>query len=126
VVVCTAGMLEGGPVMYYLGEAYSDPRSRLLLTGYQVEDTNGRLALETGRVELDGRTVTLRCKLEQFDFSAHADQTGLLTMVERSLKAGCERVITMHGDRCPQMAEWVRQECGVDAHAPQNGEELTV
>jgi len=35
-------MLNGGPVLYYLSRLYKDPKSKILLTGYQVEGTNGR------------------------------------------------------------------------------------
>ncbi|MDD3874585.1 MAG: MBL fold metallo-hydrolase, partial [Methanosarcina sp.] len=45
VIVTTAGMLNGGPILYYLSRLYKDPKSKVLLTGYQVEGTNGRLAL---------------------------------------------------------------------------------
>jgi len=126
VVVCTAGMLDGGPVQHYLRDVHSDPRSMVLLTGYQVEDTNGRMALETGQVLLDDRIVKLKCGLEQYDFSAHADQSGIERVIKNSLERGCEKVICMHGDRCQEMAEWVRNEFDVEAHAPVNGDELTV
>ena len=39
-------MLNGGPVLYYLKKKYKDPKSKIILTGYQVEGTNGRMALE--------------------------------------------------------------------------------
>src|SRR2546430_13041284 len=42
VIVTTSGMLDGGPVLRYLEVIREDPRSAVLLTGYQVEGTNGR------------------------------------------------------------------------------------
>ncbi len=60
VIVTTAGMLNGGPVLYYLSRLYKDPRSKVLLTGYQVEGTNGRLALEHGFIETTADILTLK------------------------------------------------------------------
>ena len=37
VIVTTAGMLNGGPVLHYIGRKYKDPKSKIILTGYQVE-----------------------------------------------------------------------------------------
>jgi putative mRNA 3-end processing factor len=126
VVVCTAGMLNGGPVLHYLDEIYNNPRSKVLLTGYQVEETNGRMALETGRLELDRGIVNLQCELEQFDFSAHADETGLEQLITRSMDAGCEDIVFMHGDRCQDMAQEMGERFGIYTHAPVNGDELSL
>ncbi|WP_440948831.1 hypothetical protein ACSAZL_10470 [Methanosarcina sp. T3] len=54
VIVTTAGTLNGELAMYYLSRLYRDPDSRILLTGYQVETTNGRLALEHRMIETNG------------------------------------------------------------------------
>lgn len=56
-IVCTSGMLDGGPALWYLEELASDPKNAILLTGFQVEGTNGRMLLEQGRVEIGGSTV---------------------------------------------------------------------
>src|SRR6266487_5493897 len=42
VIVTTSGMLDGGPVLRYIEEIREDPRSAILLKGYQEEGTKGR------------------------------------------------------------------------------------
>ncbi|KPQ40910.1 MAG: mRNA 3-end processing factor [Candidatus Methanoperedens nitroreducens] len=64
IIVTSAGMLNGGPVLYYIDEIFDDPKSKIHLTGYQAEDTNGRRALESRYIENGKRTVRLNCKLE--------------------------------------------------------------
>lgn len=48
VIVTTAGMINGGPIINYIQRLRSDPKSSIILTGYQVEGTNGRLLMEKG------------------------------------------------------------------------------
>ncbi|WP_174590191.1 MBL fold metallo-hydrolase [Methanocella conradii] len=126
VVVTTAGMLNGGPVLYYLKQIYDDPHDKLILTGFQVEGTNGRMALDTNTVEVDGEVLPLRCKLEQYSFSAHSGDSELKAIVKHMCDKGTEKVFCVHGDNTEAFAEWVRSEIGVDAYAPRLGEEYTV
>ncbi|MBN2109628.1 MAG: MBL fold metallo-hydrolase [Methanosarcinaceae archaeon] len=126
VIVTTAGMLNGGPVMYYLKKLYNDPRSRMLITGYQVEGTNGRMAVDNGVIEIDGVIQQLGIKIEQYDFSAHCGERELKVIVSEFCDRGTEHVFTVHGDDTEGFAEWIRTETGVDAHAPELGEEFDI
>jgi putative mRNA 3-end processing factor len=126
VVVTTAGMLNGGPVLYYLQHMYDDPKDKLILTGFQVEGTNGRMALDTSTLEVDGEILPLRCKLEQYSFSAHSGDSELKAIVKHMCDKGTENVFCVHGDHTEEFAEWVKQEIGVNAFAPRLGEEYIV
>ncbi len=121
-VVTTAGMLNGGPALYYISKLYNDEKSKIILTGYQVEGTNGDMALKKGVLNLGVKTVKLRMKVEQYDFSAHADDEQLKEYVRRVADRGAEVVFTIHGEDSESMAEWVREEIGVEAFAPKNGD----
>jgi putative mRNA 3-end processing factor len=122
VVVTTAGMLNGGPILYYLSKLYKDPKSKILLTGYQVEGTNGRMALEHRVIETREDVLTLKLKIEQYDFSAHSGDRELKKTVKNFCNKGTERVFVMHGDKTEVFAQWISDEIGVDAYAPANGE----
>ena len=122
VIVTTAGMLNGGPALHYLSRLYKDPKSKIMLTGYQVEGTNGRLALKHGVIETEGDVLTLKPKIEQYDFSAHSGDGELKKLVKDFCKKGTERVFVMHGEKTEVFAQWISDEIGVDAYAPANGE----
>lgn len=122
VIVTTAGMLNGGPALHYLSRLYKDPKSKILLTGYQVEGTNGRLALEHGIIETREDVLTLKPKIEQYDFSAHSGDSELKKLVKDFCKKGTDRVFVMHGEKTEIFAQWISEEIGVDAYAPANGE----
>jgi putative mRNA 3-end processing factor len=122
VVVTTSGMLSGGPAMTYIPEIRSNPTNKVTLTGYQVEGTPGRELLERGRAEFGGRVLPVSARVEQYDFSAHADRSGLLSFLDAYRD---RRVLVNHGDRCVAFAEELTGE-GFDATAPDLGDAVTV
>ncbi|CAJ35321.1 MBL fold metallo-hydrolase [Methanocella arvoryzae] len=126
VVVTTAGMLNGGPVLTYLKKIYDNPKNKVILTGYQVENTNGRTALNTGTMDLDGEIVKLRCQLEQYSFSAHSGESELKAIVKHMVDRGTTDVFCVHGDRTEEFAAWIRQEYDVNAYAPKIGDEYLI
>ena len=126
VIVTTSGMLNGGPVLYYLKKIHEDPKSKVLLTGYQIEGTNGRRLIEEGCVEADGEVVKVNLQVEQYDFSAHAGDSELKELVSRFYRNGTGIIFTVHGDNTEGFATWLREKYGCDAISPKNGEEFTI
>lgn len=128
VVVTTAGMLNGGPVLYYLGRIHDDPKSKVLLTGYQIEGTNGRKLLNEGCVQGDNGTIKVDAKVGQYDFSAHAGDSDLKKVVSRFCRNGTEVVFTVHGDSANtnEFAAWIRENLDCRGIAPKNGEEFVI
>jgi putative mRNA 3-end processing factor len=126
VIVTTAGMLNGGPVLYYLKRIHEDPKSKVLLTGYQIAGTNGRRLVEEGCVETNGEIVTVSAGVEHYDFSAHAGDSELKRLVSRFCKRGTEVVFMVHGERTGDFAAWTRDNFGCEAIAPSNGEEFII
>lgn len=96
IIITTAGMLEGGPVLYYIRELGDDPRNRIILTGYQVEGTNGRRLLEKNKIYIDGKVYSPRAKITKHSFSGHAGKDELLELVK---KVNPKKVICVHGDK---------------------------
>ncbi|MDR0523848.1 MAG: MBL fold metallo-hydrolase [Candidatus Methanoplasma sp.] len=95
VIVTTGGMLDGGPVLGYIRELKDDPKSAILLVGYQAEDTNGRMLMEQGCMAIDGEVVKVSCEVQKFDFSAHAGHDELVRFVR---KCDPENVVIMHSE----------------------------
>lgn len=126
IIVTSAGMLNGGPVLYYISRIYDDPRSKIHLTGYQVEGTNGRRALESGIIENNSDIIHLNCNLELFDFSAHCGDTQLKELVKEFCDNGTHTVLTVHGDNTEGFSDWIKEEIGVRSEAPVNGETIHI
>ena len=121
-IVTTSGMLSGGPAMNYVPLIRSNPTNKITLTGYQVQGTPGRDLVETGSAEIDGRVMPVAARVEQYDFSAHADRDGLRSFVDDY--EGCE-ILVNHGDRCAAFVADLAAD-GIDAAAPEVGETVTV
>ncbi len=121
-IITTSGMLSGGPAMSYIPEIRANPTNKITMTGYQVEGTPGRQLLETGSAEIDGQIMPISAQVEQYDFSAHADRTGLLEFLESYRETP---LLINHGDRCEAFAEELREK-GYEARAPELGISLEV
>ncbi|MEA1907194.1 MAG: MBL fold metallo-hydrolase, partial [Euryarchaeota archaeon] len=98
VVVTTAGMLNGGPALHYINKLHDDRYSKILLTGYQVEGTNGYHALKHHHITIGKRVLRLGMKVEQYDFSAHCGDSELKKIVRGFCDLGGELVFVMHGN----------------------------
>jgi len=120
VIVTTSGMLDGGPVVSYIEAAREDPKNAILLTGYQVEGSNGRKLLDSGTMEFHGVVEKVECEVIKYDFSAHAGHDELVGFAK-----GCspEKVVLCHGDHREPLAEALRKE-GFEVHTPGNGEKF--
>ncbi len=95
IIVTTGGMLDGGPVLTYLKTLKDDPKNAILLVGYQAEDTNGRMLMEKGCIDLDGEIVNVACEVQKFDFSAHAGHDQIVEFIKA---CDPENVIIMHSE----------------------------
>ncbi|MBN2478589.1 MBL fold metallo-hydrolase [Candidatus Micrarchaeota archaeon] len=117
-IVTTAGMMEGGPVLNYLFNVL--PNSKVIFSGYNVEGTNGWRLLNHGKIIRDGYELDVDLPVEYLDFSAHAGRDELLAFIK---KANPEKVILVHGDQTEKFAKELR-EMGFDAVAPQIGDSI--
>jgi putative mRNA 3-end processing factor len=122
IIVTTSGMLDGGPVLTYLDNIRDDPKSAVLLTGYQVEGSNGRKLLETGMMDFAGVTERVECEVLKYDFSAHAGHDDLLAFAKA---CSPEKVVLMHGDHRELLAEDLRM-AGFEVLLPRNGEKFAL
>tara|TARA_Y100000310_G_scaffold59310_1_gene54660 strand:- start:2535 stop:3800 length:1266 start_codon:yes stop_codon:yes gene_type:complete len=96
IILCTSGMMQGGSVYAYLPEIYNDPNSRIMLTGFQVDETPGRTLLNTGKINIDGLNVKVKAEVQHYDFSAHAGKEELFAAIKQ---LNPEKVICVHGDK---------------------------
>jgi putative mRNA 3-end processing factor len=122
IIITTSGMLEGGPVGTYMRALARDPRNAILLTGYQVEGTNGRRLMDERMVEFDGEVVKVEAQMEYFDFSSHAGHRDLVRFVQR---CDPENVVVMHSANPELLAEDPELE-GYNFILPVTGEPFTL
>jgi putative mRNA 3-end processing factor len=121
VIVTTGGMLDGGPVLYYVGELYRDANSSIYLTGFQVDGSNGRRLLDEGTLLVDETVIRPSCEVIKFDFSAHAGHSDLVRVAKESR---AETVVLMHGDHREALRDALESFCHVVL--PDNGKSFSI
>jgi metallo-beta-lactamase family protein len=112
VIVSASGMCEGGRVLHHLKHNIEDPRSTILIAGYQAADTLGRRLVERRpEVCILGRMVSLKAEVVVLnELSSHADHSGLVRSLEPSAQTA-QKVRPVHGEmeRAQQLAEALRR-----------------
>jgi putative mRNA 3-end processing factor len=126
VIITTGGMLDGGPILYYLDHLRNDPKSGIALTGYQVHGTNGRRLMDDGTVDFDtrepGKSIhRVNCEVRHFDFSAHA---GHKDLVHFARNTGAGDIVLFHGDHREDLVQDLSAFAKV--HLPMRGEHFTI
>jgi putative mRNA 3-end processing factor len=126
VIISPAGMLVGGNAVFYLQELAFDKKNGIALVSYQGEGTPGRKLLDTGKVMIPGRERKSEAQVRQFEFSGHSDRSALFDLIKKI--KGNPKVLTVHGDgqSCIKFAQEIHERFGLDAHAPQLGEVVSV
>jgi metallo-beta-lactamase family protein len=123
-IIAASGMATGGRILHHLRRRLPDPRTTVLLVGYQASGTRGRSLQDGARtVRMFGEDVAVRARVETVHgLSAHADADGLLAWLRTA--TGRPRVFVVHGDARPAatLAERVRRELGWEAVVPAHGD----
>lgn len=131
IVLATAGMMNGGPVMEYFKSWASDPNSALVFVGYQAEGTIGR-KIQRGwkSIPLNERgnalNIDVNLSIETCDgFSGHSDRMQLMNYVD-NLDPKPERIIVGHGEefKCQDLASSLHKRFGIETRAPMNLETI--
>jgi len=127
IVISASGMATGGRVLHHLQQRLPDPRTTVLLPGYQAAGTRGRALQDGARtVRIHGRDVPVRATVETLDgLSAHADQDEILRWLEGFERPPRETYV-VHGE--PSAAEalvaTIRERFGWSVQAAKDGEEV--
>jgi putative mRNA 3-end processing factor len=119
VIVSTAGMLEGGPALGYLNEL--PPNSKIVLSGYQVEGSNGRYLLDDGKIKDQHGTgfLSVDIDVEYVDFSAHAGRSEIIRFIKGT---NAQKVVIVHSDYAKELASELKDEEGFDSVSIKTGE----
>ncbi|GAA3621621.1 hypothetical protein GCM10022223_43140 [Kineosporia mesophila] len=105
VIVATSGMMApGSPAATWAEWILPDPRSALLISGYQDAESAGaeliRLAEQNSATfDLGGQRIDVRANVAKFALSAHADRKGLGQIVT---EVGPRQTMLVHGLRSSQ------------------------
>lgn len=124
VIIAGSGMSEGGRILHHERRYLPDPKSTLLIIGYQTQNTLGRRLLDGAQeIKMFGEHVQVRAQIKAIGgYSAHADQAGLLRWVGEI--KNIKKVFVVQGEAGPAsvLAGKIKGELEVEAEVPQAGE----
>ncbi|MCS7094770.1 MAG: MBL fold metallo-hydrolase [Thaumarchaeota archaeon] len=126
VVITPAGMLKGGPAVYYAKSIASDPRSSITLVSFQVPGSAGAKLLEDGVLYFDNGPLKFNGRVSQFKLSAHAGRQELHDYLRRVAEGS--KTFTIHGEpeSCEELASWVTSEVGAEGINPVKGQRYEI
>jgi putative mRNA 3-end processing factor len=125
VIISPAGMLKGGPAVFYISKIGKKAHNAVFLVSYQIPNTPGRQLMDRGVCTIDGKVRKVKATVKHFDFSSHCGAKELKETVE---KLSGKKVYVVHGaeTNCEQFAKWINKEVGLDATAPRAGDTFQV
>jgi metallo-beta-lactamase family protein len=100
IIIAGSGMCSGGRILTHLKEYLPDPRTDVIMVGYQASGTLGR-KLQDGAssVEIDRQTVDVRAVTTTITgFSAHADRDALADWYSKIPLRPGGAVFVCHGE----------------------------
>lgn len=122
VIVSPAGMLKGGPSVYYMEKIMERPENGVFFVSYLIPETPGRKVIETGIFSSPTKKGVVNARIEWFDFSAHSGKTQLLEAIEATKKNA--KIVIVHGREEPELKlAKAARERGREAIIPSLGEE---
>jgi putative mRNA 3-end processing factor len=122
VIISPAGMLKGGPAMFYISKVGKKSNNAIFLVSYQIPGTPGKELLEKGICVIDGKMRKVKAQVQHFDFSSHCGAGELKEALSRL--GGKPKVYVVHGaeKNCELLAKWAKTELGLEAVAPRTGD----
>jgi metallo-beta-lactamase family protein len=126
IVIASSGMMNGGRILHHLARRLPDPKTTVLVAGYQAKGTRGRSLIEGAEfLRIHGRDVPVRAVVRKVDaLSGHADRHE----IDRWLgtMAAPRRTFLVHGEppAATALAEFIRSRRGWDVHIPKLGEHV--
>lgn len=129
IVIAGSGMSTGGRIIHHEKQYLPDPVNTILLTGYQALGTPGRLILEgIKKIHLMGEDVPIRAHVETISgYSGHKDSDGLLNFVQDTADR-LKKVFVVMGEPKSAMflVQKLRDNLGLEAYAPERGDEVEI
>jgi putative mRNA 3-end processing factor len=123
VIIASAGMLKGGPAVFYFEKLASSEKNGVFLVSYQADNSPGRKLITVGKINGESQ---VKARVELFDFSSHAGKDELIKIV-KSVK-GLSKVIVVHGneENSKYLSFAIRESTGIESIAINNGSEITL
>lgn len=121
VIIAGSGMMTGGRILHHLRRYLPDPKSILLVVGYQAVGSLGRMLVDGHKnIRLFGEDVNVAAEIRNIHgFSAHADNPQLFEFVNH-MRDTLEKVFVVQGEESSALyfSQEIKDRLGVMAYTP--------
>jgi len=130
IVIASSGMMNGGRILHHLARRLPDPRTTVLVAGFQAAGTRGRTLIDGAEfLTIHGRDIPVRAAVRRVDaLSGHGDRHEIGRWL--SSMPAPRRVFLVHGEppAARGMAEHLKSTLGWESTIPSIGDsfDLTV
>ena len=129
VIIAGSGMMTGGRILHHLVRYLGNPKSTVLIIGYQAHGTLGR-KLYTGErvVNVLGERINVKAHIQSIGaYSAHADQRQLMNNIRGAISAP-KVVYCTHGeeDAAAALSTRIKEDLNIPTHVPRFEEVITL
>ncbi len=129
IIISSSGMATGGRILHHFQHRLPDPRTTVLLVGFQAEGTRGR-ALQDGAktIRIFGEAVPVAARVETINgLSAHADRTETLRWLTGFTRPPRQTYL-VHGEppEAQALEVAIEQRFGWSVQAARDGETVSI
>ena len=129
IVIAGSGMAAGGRILHHLEHRVADPRTTILLTGFQAAGTRGRSLQEGAQhLKMHGRWIPVKAKVETLDgLSAHADRDEILRWLS-GFNRKPRRTYVVHGEpeASEALASMIQKRLGWEVSVARDGQRISL
>ena len=125
VIFATPGMLHGGFSLNMFKKIAPEAKNCVIIPGYCSPGTVGNRILNgEKKIEIDGENIDVKCEVYYMSFSAHADQKGLLQLINN---ISPKNLMLIHGDyeAMKKFKETCQSQIPAKIIMPENKENVT-
>jgi metallo-beta-lactamase family protein len=123
IVIASSGMMNGGRILHHLAQRLPDPKTTVLVAGFQAIGTRGRSLIDGAKfLRIHGRDIPVKAAVRRVDaLSGHADRREIGRWL-----AGMpapKKTFLVHGEppAAQGMAEFLRESRGWEVEIPAIG-----
>lgn len=125
IIIAGSGMMNVGRILHHVRRYLSDPKSMLLIVGFQGAGSLGRRLIDGEKlVKIFRETISVHAEIRHISgFSAHADNPQLFEFVS-SARDTLKRVFVVQGEEAQALhfTQEIKDSLGIGAEAPRIGE----
>ncbi|KAI5181460.1 integrator complex subunit 11 [Nematocida sp. AWRm80] len=126
VLFSSPGMLHSGPSLSMFKKWCGEPKNMVIFPGYCVRGTLGERVLNGAKkIEVGGIVYPVNMKVKNMPFSAHADQKGIISLVQQCRP---KNIVLVHGDlkRMQRLKQIIEEKLNIPTHHPNTGTQLRI